>query len=75
MNRRVAKHAISVAVCIVASMPFAGGRAADEADPVFGIRMFPGYRDWRLISVAHEGGKLDDLRAVLGNDAAVDAAR
>lgn len=29
------------------------------------------YRDWRLISVAHEEGNLNDLRAVLGNDVAV----
>jgi len=33
------------------------------------------YRDWKLISVAHEAGKLNDLRAVLGNDQAVDAFR
>ena len=34
-----------------------------------------GYRDWRLISVAHEGGDLDDLRAILGNDVAIMAYR
>jgi hypothetical protein len=34
-----------------------------------------GYRDWKLISVAHEEGKLNDLRAVLGNDIAVKAYR
>jgi hypothetical protein len=34
-----------------------------------------GYRDWRLISVAREEGELDDIRAVLGNDAAIDAYR
>lgn len=33
------------------------------------------YRDWRLVSVAHEAGKLNDLRAVLGNDQAIDAYR
>lgn len=33
------------------------------------------YRDWRLISVAHEAGQLNDLRAVLGNDAAIHAYR
>lgn len=33
------------------------------------------YRDWRLVSVAHEAGKLNDLRAVLGNDLAIDAYR
>jgi hypothetical protein len=35
----------------------------------------PGYRDWRLISVAREEGSLDDIRAVLGNDVAIKAYR
>jgi hypothetical protein len=34
-----------------------------------------GYRDWKLISVAHEEGKLNDIRAILGNDIAIDAYR
>lgn len=34
-----------------------------------------GYRDWRLISVAREEGDLDDIRAILGNDEAMLAAR
>jgi Cytochrome P460 len=47
----------------------------DEASPVFGIKIPSGYRDWRLISVAHEEGSLNDLRAVLGNDVAIKAYR
>jgi hypothetical protein len=43
--------------------------------PIFGISIFPGYRDWRLVSVAHEEGKLNDIRAILGNDKAIDAYR
>jgi hypothetical protein len=35
----------------------------------------PGYRDWRLITVAHEEGKQNDIRAILGNDIAYKAAR
>lgn len=35
----------------------------------------PGYRDWRLISVAHEAGNLNDIRAILGNDTAIQACR
>jgi hypothetical protein len=35
----------------------------------------PGHRDWRLISVAHEEGNLNDLRAILGNDVAIKAYR
>jgi hypothetical protein len=42
---------------------------------LFGISIFPGYRDWKLISVAHEEGNLNDIRAVLGNDIAIKAYR
>lgn len=46
-----------------------------EAAPIFGINIPAGYRDWRLISVAHEEGDLNDLRAILGNDIAIKAYR
>ena len=46
-----------------------------EADRIFGVKVPPGYRDWKLISVAHEEGSLNDLRAVLGNDVAIKAYR
>ena len=62
---------IGVAVCDEpATRP-----AEEKADPVFGIRIPAGYRDWKLISVAHEAGNLNDLRAVLGNDVAIKAYR
>lgn len=51
------------------------GEEAGAAAPVFGIKLPEGYRDWRLVSVAHEEGKLNDLRAILGNDVAIDAFR
>jgi hypothetical protein len=34
-----------------------------------------GYRDWRVISIARESGNLNDLRVILGNDVALQAAR
>ncbi len=49
--------------------------ADEEAAPIYGIKIPAGYRDWKLISVAHEEGKLNDLRAVLGNDMAIEAYR
>jgi hypothetical protein len=57
--------------------PAAGrtGQADEDADPVFGIKIPPGYRDWKLITVAREEGDLNDMRAVLGNDIAVKAYR
>jgi len=60
---------------VVAYMAPAFGQADGEADPIFGIKIPPGYRDWRLISVAHEAGNLNDLRAILGNDIAIKAYR
>jgi Cytochrome P460 len=53
----------------------ASGQADGVAAPIFGIKIPPGYRDWKLISVAHEEGNLNDLRAVLGNDIAINAYR
>jgi len=60
---------------VVVYMAHASGHSDEEAAPIFGIKIPPGYRDWRLISVAHEEGNLNDLRALLGNDAAIKAYR
>ncbi|MFZ0437879.1 MAG: cytochrome P460 family protein [Candidatus Sulfotelmatobacter sp.] len=60
---------------VVVYMAHASGRSDEDADPIFGIKIPPGYRDWTLISVAHEEGNLNDLRALLGNDLAIKAYR
>jgi Cytochrome P460 len=53
-----------------------GPARADAApQPVFDVKLPAGYRDWKLVSVAHEEGSLNDLRAVLGNDIAIKAYR
>src|SRR5262245_19276462 len=49
--------------------------SAQEASPVFVTTIPPGYRDWKVVSVAHEEGNLNDIRAVLGNDLAINAYR
>jgi len=66
--------AATVAGVVVASA-LVSRHADEEAAPIFGIKIPPGYRDWRLISVAHEEGNLNDLRALLGNDVAIMAYR
>lgn len=48
---------------------------AQEAAPIFVKKIPPGYRDWKVVSVAHEAGELNDIRAVLGNDIAIKAYR
>ena len=70
---------VLVAVGALAGVIAYGAPASEQADeeaaPIYGVRIPPGYRDWSLISVAHEEGKLNDLRAILGNDVAIKAAR
>jgi hypothetical protein len=65
---------VAVAGVVASSAP-ASGHAEQEAAPIFGITIPPGYRDWRLVSVAHEKGDLKDIRAILGNDTAIKAYR
>jgi len=60
---------------VVAYMAPASGQDDGEAAPIFGVKIPPGYRDWRLISVAREEGSLNDIRAILGNDVAINAYR
>jgi hypothetical protein len=51
------------------------GSSTDAGALIAAGKLPVGYRDWRLISVAREEGDLDDIRAVLGNDTAIDAYR
>jgi hypothetical protein len=65
---------ILVGVVAIAGAIFvvAPGHADQE---VYVTKIPSGYRDWRLVSVAHEEGELQDIRAILGNDAAIQAYR
>lgn len=62
-------------VCVVAAQAPTPQPSEETAAAIAGGRLPPGYRDWRLISVAREEGDLDDIRAILGNDAAIKAYR
>jgi hypothetical protein len=66
--------AATVAV-VVADLAPASGQADGEAAPVFGVKIPAGYRDWKVISGAHVGAPLNDLRIKLGNDLAIKAFR
>jgi hypothetical protein len=60
---------------IVAIMVPASLHADDSSSPSFVTKIPPGYRDWKLVSVAHEEGNLNSIGAVLGNDLAIKAYR
>ncbi len=75
--RRIAFLLVVVAMVagIVAYMAPGHGHAGEKAAPIFVTKIPPGYRDWKLVSVAHEEGDLNDIRAIIGNDIAVKAYR
>ena len=67
--------AVATVACVVAFTSRASRHADQETAPIFVKTIPPGYRDWRLISVAREEGDLKDIRAILGNDEAIKAYR
>jgi hypothetical protein len=85
--RRIALVAVTVAATAVAGigayMESASGQSNGDAEPIYGVKLPDGYRDWRLISVKRLTGKqltdtgagLKQLRAELGNDLAIKAYR
>src|SRR6516164_8853717 len=75
MKRNTILAMAASAVCAIALVTFAASSADDEAAPIFGVKIPPRYRDWKLISVAREEGNFNDLRAQLGNDLAIKAFR
>jgi hypothetical protein len=63
-----------IAAGVIASSVHASGHADEEAAPIYGVTIPPGYRDWKMISVAQLlTGKVDQLRAQLGNEIAIKA--
>ena len=73
-----------IALALVSVMSIAGvaahkahepQQASGQLAPVFVTTMPEGYRDFRLISVAHEAGNLNSLGAGRGNDVAIKAYR
>jgi hypothetical protein len=59
----------------VACMAAPSRPGVEAAAPALAFEIPKGYREWTLISVAREEGELDDIRAILGNDVALQAYR
>ena len=60
--------------CRPLTAPFSAHAGGDAAE-VYVTEIPAGYRDWQLISVAHEEGNLHSFAAILGNDIAIKAYR
>jgi len=85
-SERVSKYCgvlvgcVVVATCVMcgtkslAQSSAAAARSTNDASPIFGVTIPPGYRDWKLIAVDQlKTDKVDQLRAQLGNDIAIRA--
>jgi hypothetical protein len=76
MQRTSFRLALIVSLAVASAVAATSSASGDGAGAAIAAgQLPPGYRDWRLVSVAREEGDLDDIRAVLGNDAAIDAYR
>jgi hypothetical protein len=72
MNRSVT--ILTAAMAIGIASPNTKAITQGLESPIFGVTVPDGYRQWELVSVAHEEG-LDELRGVLGNFIAMQAYR
>ncbi len=76
-NMRALVVAVAMMAVVVVLATRLSGHADEAASPIYGVKMPPGYRDWKMIAVDHLllAGKSDQLRAQLGNDIAIKAYR
>lgn len=64
-----------IAAGVIAFSAPVSGHGDENVSPIYGVTIPTGYRDWKLISVTHEEGDFNQLRAQLGNDIAIKAYR
>ena len=73
---RIAAAALALSSLVFGISAMGSARSASgQGSPVYDVTLPTGYRDWTVISVAHEAGKNNDIRAIVGNDVAVRAFR
>lgn len=67
--------ALLTSVPYLISLALAEGPAIAAASPIFGVTIPASYKQWELIAPAEEAAPLNELRAVVGNQTAIDAYR
>jgi len=69
------KYVASAAATILVGAAGVAAETAPASSPDYGVQIPADYRKWQMISAAHEAGRLNDIRVILGNDEAVEASR
>ncbi|MGO4135947.1 cytochrome P460 family protein [Rhizobium brockwellii] len=75
MRKITAFFLLASGVATIAVSVDAASGVSDNMSPIYGVSLPEGYRGWQMITVAHEAGKNNDIRGILGNDIAVKAFR
>jgi Cytochrome P460 len=75
MRKTAAFYLVYSGIAAICLSVAAARGATDNVSPIYNVSLPEGYRDWRMITVAHEAGKNNDIRGILGNDIAVKAFR
>ena len=74
-SKKTLAIAVATLISVVPYLITASGQADESSAPVYLTKPPAGYRDWKVISVAHEEGNLHSFGIVLGNDVAIKAYR
>jgi hypothetical protein len=67
--------AVAMLASVVAYVVPARGQADKNSAEIYLSKIPASYRDWKVVSVAHEAGNLNSIGVVLGNDIAIKAYR
>jgi hypothetical protein len=73
MDATLNRLAAMVAGIFLATSASAQSTKDNLASPIFGVTVPAGYRQWELIAPSQETGRLDELRAILGNALSIKA--
>ncbi|MGX1100333.1 cytochrome P460 family protein [Amorphus sp. MBR-141] len=72
-SHAAALAAIAGSSLLAVAVAAGGAGEVDPSSPIYGVTLPDDYRRWELIAPAEEAAPLDELRAVVGNAAAVEA--
>ena len=74
---RLALIGLAITSVTAAAVAFAAktGLEPKDASPIYGVTIPEGYRQWELVAPTLEADPLNELRAVIGNNSAIESYR
>ncbi len=75
MRKPTALRLLASSIAVIGVSVGVARAVSDNVSPIYGVGLPERYRGWQMITVAHEAGKNNDIRGILGNDIAMKAFR